>query len=619
MFLTFTVVYSSKKKDNHQKGDGGWKFPCQEDSIFGFVSGGDSRIEKLLGSAWGVGTTVATYYYPKAADFALNALDFGNMVVNWEERDCTTPFKKWMYDTFATKEETKSWIEMRAKATEARTWKIVTSWNTNEIKRDLKNFAATEVLWEEWLEDPKKGELSTNYLGELDDLKDNLHSCAVNYMETAGTRDHFEAYDIGALAAGARCAIDFYGILHLYYATVINYNTDSKEVDVIRKKLVTYKSDIAQWERWFNVAKQQIMKRRYTREHLVYMHHEGSCKRRVRGARSCGWGPFRGDQTTTTTDMSKSRKTWCVFRDEAFELDEKNKKPTGRIERTNQIGHGHFKECGKKDRCKDVADQGCNWHHETARDDIIERKAGVLDKKLEALRRKAFLIDFTKTTDVISQMIQGLDNYKANNEVFEVENKCALKKNHACSGRSRLGDFAIYESEGCMKKCNSYKWCNCITMSKSFGCRLETGSASPRREGENKYWALNKIDCENCALKKNHACEGKWFTDVAVFDSHKCMTECKKIFWCKCITMSASFGCRLESGSAKPKSQGGNKYSALDKTDFCSSTVESSAETAVATEQLTGEKVESAVAIENKKLKETNEALSAILRDLENQ
>jgi len=232
------------------------------------------------------------------------------------------------------------------------------------------------------------------------------------------------------------------------------------------------------------------------------------------------------------------------------------------------------------------------------------------------LRRKTFLIDFTHTTDVVSQMIQGLDNYAANKEAYEVENKCALKKNHACSGRSYLRDLAIYESEKCMKKCNSYSWCKCITMSKSFGCRLETGSAQSGRQG---YWALNKIDCKNCALKPNHACSGSKFTDVAVFDSRKCMAECKKTSWCKCITMNASFGCRLESGSTYQRSNGENKYSALDEDDFCSSTVESSAETAVATEQLTGEKVESAVAIENKNLKETNEALSAILRDLENQ
>merc|ERR1719414_1784320 len=93
MFLAFTVVLAGKPRSKEFPGDIGWSFPCSEDSIFGFISGGDSKVEAVLGQAWGVGTTVTTYYHPIATDFANSALSFGNMIANWDGNDCKTPFR----------------------------------------------------------------------------------------------------------------------------------------------------------------------------------------------------------------------------------------------------------------------------------------------------------------------------------------------------------------------------------------------------------------------------------------------------------------------------------------------------------------------------------------------
>jgi len=534
MFLTSTVV-SSKRNKNALKGENSWTFPCEEDSVFGFMSGGDSRAESVLGAAWGVGTTVSTYFYPKATDFASVALEFGNMFVNWKEEDCNQPFKEWMYETFATKEEVKRWNQLQTRAIEKDAWTLVTNVFEEDMKQDMNIFAAAEFMWPEWVNDQnaEKGKLSRTYTEALDDVKLQYQLCATTYLKTAGTANHFEAFNIAALAAGSRCALDFYSILHLYYAKVINYEANDVEVEHMINRFTYYRREIASWEGWFDAAVSQIKARRNDVKQLHYEKYEGKCKTYKRSSYSCGWnGWTRGDQTTTY-----ATGTTCVFHDEAFELDGDG------IEERATAGFGYKKECGTKNRCSDVAKAGCDtYHRDTARYTIIRRKAPVLEKKLEEFRRKIFTIDFTKTTDVLSQMINGLKDYQQNKP--EVKNSCALKKNHACGGSS-WSDYAIFDSVQCMRKCNQVSWCKCITMNKSFGCRLERGHAGSRSKGENKYWALNEHDC--------------------------------------------------------PKM------------------VESWSETAVATEQLTGEKVESAVAVETKKLKETNEALSAILRDLENQ
>lgn len=560
-----------------------WAITCEDDSVFGFLSGGDNAVENVLGLAWGVGTAVTANFHPLATEFANQALAFADLAASpGAGGSCKESFSKWMTDTFATKEETLSWIELMKEDITSDTWNLISDMINNDVSQELVELRNAEEEYTDWIKGGRKKDVLGDtgvFTDRLTTARKSLQKCATNFLMAAAEPESFEAFKLGALAAGARCVVDFYYVLHIIYSTIEDGWLPTK---TMLDDLEDYKAKIGQWEGYFNSAVREINKRRADTSALVYSKYEGSCRTRTRCSRSCGTWPFCGDQTITT-----SSGTTCVYQDKAFDL-------TGATEARTYPYRGYKKECGKTNRCSDVAREGCDEDpRESPRYAIIRSKSYALEKKLEEFHRRIFMIDFTKATDVISQMIEGINRMDA-----YVYNSCVLKKNRACGG-STWSDVGFLDSAQCMAKCKEKSWCKCITMSKTFGCRLERGTISSGTK--TGYWALNKADCQGCELVQGHACGGYPYTDYnSVHDPATCMAKCQRESWCKCITMSKSIGCRLERGEVSYSSSHPEK-AAMNR-DNCEPMVES----AVGTESDIG------------KLEAANKALATILRGLEN-
>jgi len=550
LLFTVTVVYSNRKPG---RGDIGllsnqkWNIGCNSDSIFGLVSGGDSNIEKHLELAWGVGTTVTAYFSPIATDVADQMLNFGNFLLQPNtDGNCNSHFSDWLHETFATKKETKKWIHYMGDAVRSDSWNLISGWKTNDVTYSQQKLKDGQPDYETFINGGRKpGSLLTDYVDRLKEARDATQKCAYDFLSAAADQG-FESWKIAALAAGARCSVDYFSILHIVFATLPDGWTSKGS---LKNDLDTVKRRVRVMKRNFFIAVQKIKATRRDTGRLFYKKYEGDCRRTTRSFRhGC-------DKTTTT-----SRGITCVYEDRAF-VDTKSHQWTGAEVKAHPY-RGYHKECGKKDVCKAVAEQACdNDKDKRPKESIINSKMPALDNKLRELYRRVFIIDFTDVDDILTQMI---DNIKLAQKNRISNGKCALRRNHACTG-SRYTDRRLFTSKECMGECNRTSWCKCITMNKSFGCRLESGdSIYARRHGENKYWALRERDCPR-------------------------MTE-------------------TEVGAESVDQE-----------------IESWAETVFGTESgkeaMTESWEENSVGVEseNEKLKETNEALSAILRELENQ
>lgn len=519
---------------------------CGDDSVFGFMSGGNTIIENVLGATWGVGTAVTANFYPLATEFAGHALDFVNLVVDPEAgSSCNDEFSTWMHETFATKEETMTWIEQKADYVESQTFNLISSIEVNDVLQSMKLLDNAKVLYTEWVEGGRvEGGLDDTYQDRLDEARDTLHGCATKFLEAAGVQGSFESAKIAALAAGSRCAVYFYAILHLEYATAQNKNSGNQQVFI--NDLNMYKSTIDQWEDDFNSAVEAIKERRNDIDRLEYSGYQGSVEKRTSSSRSCSPGGL------WYSDLYRwyAGSTQCIFTDRAFD-------PTGETTEVTSAGWAYKRSCDNDDFSDYIRNQACVVDTDP-RWDIIKVKREALEEKLDQFHQRIFMIDFTKATDVISQMISGVEHGLMGDQY--AHSTCALGKNKLCTG-STYSDVGFMDSASCMAECKGKSWCNCITMSKEFGCRLERGSVHSGTF--NGYWALNRVDCEGCELEQGRYCSGSSWTDKPnIHDAEECMAECKKRSWCNCITMSTSIGCRLERGEV---SGYGSGYSAMNR------------------------------------------------------
>jgi len=520
---------------------------CGDDSVFGFMSGGNTIIENVLDATWGVGSSITAQFHPLATEFASQALDFANLVVDPEAgSSCNDEFSTWMHETFATKEETLTWIEQKAEYVESQTWNLISSIEVNDVLQSMKLLNNAKLLYTNWVEGGRvEGGLDDTYQDRLDEARDTLHGCANKFLEAAAVAGSFEHAKIAALAAGSRCAIDFYATLHIEYATAKNKDSGNRQVFI--NDLNYYKSTIDEWENDFRSAVEHIMDRRNDVDRLDFTGYQGSVKKETDRDRECGLmgsyaDIYRWSQGTTQ----------CIFTDYAFD-------PSGQTTEITPAGYAYKDDCENNDHSAWIRDKACvqRWQ---PRQNIVNSKRNTLEKKLDQFHSRIFLIDFTKATDVISQMISGIDNGLQNNQYAHTS--CALKKNKLCTG-SYPQDVGFMDSASCMAECKARSWCSCITMSPDFGCRLERGYVHSGTS--NGFWALDRGDCDGCELQQGRFCSGSTYEDKSsVHDPAECMAECKKHDWCVCITMHASIGCRLERGTV---AAGGYAvgYSAMDR------------------------------------------------------
>jgi len=514
---------------------------CGDDTVFGFLAGGNTIIENVLGATWGVGTSVTANFYPLATEFASHAMDFANLIVDPAAGgSCNEKFSTWMSETFATKEETLTWIEQKADYIEKETFNLIESIQVGKVLESMHLLANAEIHYTNWITGGRvEGTLDNEYQERLDDAQSEMFTCATAFLEAAGRRGSFESAKVAALAAGARCAVYFYAVLHLEYATAKNKNRANQQVFI--NDLNYYKNKIAEWEDDFNSAVEAIKERRNDKSLMEYTSYKGSCEKEERWYRGCS-----DDKRYHWNEGS----TQCVFTDRAFD-------PSGKTTIAKDADWAYLKTCDKKkDLCNDIVQIGCVDKPDSKRRAISD-KYWKLVEKLDQFHQRIFMIDFTKATDVISQMISGVEHGLLND--LDAHSTCSLKKDSHCTG-SRYEDKGFMDSASCMAECKANGWCNCITMSKNFGCRLESGSVTSSPYG---HWALNKADCEECELQQGRTCSGtNWTNKQGITDPMQCMAECKKHDWCNCITMGSWFDCRLEEGVVYGH---GSQYSAMNR------------------------------------------------------